>query len=97
CGVKGIAMQDAAIQESMGPIQDRTREHLTSTDRAIILARRRLVQAARAVAEGKAPDGVQPAARLLRSAWVILREGVAFYDGAADSLTVKDGVEHASV
>ena len=25
-GVKGIAMQDAAIQESCGPVQDRSKE-----------------------------------------------------------------------
>src|SRR5246127_2490872 len=41
-GVKGIAMQDAAVQESMGPIQDRTKENLVSTDNAIIMARHRL-------------------------------------------------------
>src|SRR5436305_415271 len=28
CGVAGIAMQDAAIQESMGPVQDRSKENL---------------------------------------------------------------------
>jgi hypothetical protein len=25
CGVRGIAMQDAAVQESVGPIQDRSK------------------------------------------------------------------------
>src|SRR6266704_1459759 len=34
-GVEGIAMQDASLQESMGPIQDRTREHLCMTDKGI--------------------------------------------------------------
>ena len=29
-GVAGIAMQDASLQESMGPIMDRSREHLLS-------------------------------------------------------------------
>jgi hypothetical protein len=40
CGVKGIAMQDAAIQESTGPIQDRSKENLVSTDNGVIMARR---------------------------------------------------------
>src|SRR5438309_742781 len=39
-GVEGFAMQDASVQESMGPIQDRTRENLVPTDQGIIVARR---------------------------------------------------------
>ncbi len=31
-GVKGIAMQDASLQESMGPIVDRTKERLVAAD-----------------------------------------------------------------
>ena len=54
CGVKGIAMQDAAIQESMGPIQDRSKENLTSTDNGVIMARIRLRKAALAAQQGKA-------------------------------------------
>src|SRR5258706_4530761 len=90
-GVKGIAMQDAAIQESMGRVQDRTREHLTSTDRAVILARRRLMQAARAVAEGREPDGIEPTSQRVRSASLVLPEQQPFYDAAADALIVKEG------
>ena len=47
-GVEGIAMQDASLQESMGPICDRTKENLVSTDNGIIMARHRLMKAARA-------------------------------------------------
>ena len=42
----GFAAQDASLQESMGPIQDRTRETLTSTDLGIVQARRKLMAAA---------------------------------------------------
>jgi LigXa C-terminal domain like len=59
CGVAGIAMQDAAIQESMGPIQDRSKENLVSTDNGVIMARIRLRKAAQGGAE---PDGIDPAA-----------------------------------
>ena len=41
-GIVGVSEQDAAIQDSMGPIQDRTREHLGPTD----VADRRVPQAA---------------------------------------------------
>src|SRR5258708_2052982 len=44
-GVKGLAMQDASIQESIGPIADRTKEKLQSTDKAITMARQRLIKA----------------------------------------------------
>lgn len=40
-------IQDAAMQESMGPICDRTREHLGASDAAIVQMRRKLLNAAR--------------------------------------------------
>src|SRR5262249_27597472 len=61
-GVAGFAMQDASLQESMGPICDRTKENLVSTDNGIIMARHRLMRAAKALAEkGITPPGVDPA------------------------------------
>lgn len=56
-------IQDAAMQESMGPVCDRTREHLGASDAAIVNMRRRLMNAARELArDGKVPPGVrQPA------------------------------------
>ena len=41
-GVTGIAMQDASLQESMGPIADRTKEMLVSADCGIIKASQKL-------------------------------------------------------
>ena len=46
-GIDGINTQDRAIQESMGAIVDRSREHLGPADRAIIQARRLLLEAVR--------------------------------------------------
>ena len=54
-------MQDAAVQESMGPIQDRTKENLVSTDNAIIMARHRLLRAAHDLQKGIEPPGLAPA------------------------------------
>src|ERR1700704_5524793 len=59
-GVLGVGGQDAAIQESMGTIQDRAREHLVSSDNGIVKTRRLLMDAASAVARGDAPPGVAP-------------------------------------
>jgi phenylpropionate dioxygenase-like ring-hydroxylating dioxygenase large terminal subunit len=83
-GVEGIAMQDASLQESMGPIQDRTREHLVSTDNAIIMARRRLLRAAQQLAAGKAPPGLEPAAQRVRSVALVLPRDQKFQDAARD-------------
>jgi phthalate 4,5-dioxygenase oxygenase subunit len=44
-GVSGVLQQDMAVQESMGPLVDRTREHLGTSDVAIIRMRRRLLDA----------------------------------------------------
>jgi phenylpropionate dioxygenase-like ring-hydroxylating dioxygenase large terminal subunit len=67
-GIDGINVQDRAVQESMGPIVDRTREHLGPADRAVIQARRLLLQATRTVEGGGVPPGVAPTYYALRPA-----------------------------
>jgi hypothetical protein len=57
-GIEGVNNQDLAVQESMGPIVDRSKEHLSVTDRAVVAARRLLLQAAKTVAEGGDPPGL---------------------------------------
>ena len=97
-GIEGIAMQDASLQESMGRIQNRSREHLTSTDRGIVMARRRLLQAARDLAERNvAPPGVAGAAQQVRSAAVLLPRQAAFAEAARDALHALPGTRHSSV
>jgi phthalate 4,5-dioxygenase oxygenase subunit len=97
-GVEGIAMQDASLQESMGPVQDRTRENLTSTDNGIIMARQRLMRAARALAEkGTPPPGTDPSTQRIRSVAMVLPADQPFKDAAADALRAQAGKAHASV
>ena len=55
-GLYGTTMQDIAVQESMGPIQDRTIEHLGMTDKAIVHMRRMLLATARQIRDGKEPE-----------------------------------------
>ena len=54
-GIWGVNDQDRAIQESMGPIYDRRKEHLGTSDQAIITARRRLINLARDLQQGIEP------------------------------------------
>jgi phenylpropionate dioxygenase-like ring-hydroxylating dioxygenase large terminal subunit len=97
-GVDGIAMQDASLQESMGPIVDRTKENLVSTDNGIIMARHRLLRAAKALVEkGTTPPGVDPEHQKVRSAAVRLPRDQPYKDAAGEHLRVRAGVAHASV
>jgi len=96
-GVAGLAIQDASVQESMGPIADRTRENLVATDNAIIMARQRLRKAALAVAEGKRAPGLDAEAQSVRSASFVLPVDAKFKDVALDAVKVRKGEQHVAV
>jgi len=89
-GVYGIATQDTSLQESMGPIQDRSdeKEILLPTDRAIVMARRMLHEAA--VANSLTPDADPPAVssdrQYVRAAGVLLPRGQKPQAWAAEHL-----------
>jgi hypothetical protein len=51
-------VQDLCVTEGMGPIQDRTAEHLTSMDRSVVLARKVLLTAIKDLQEGREPANV---------------------------------------
>ena len=95
-GIKGIGMQDASLQESMGPIQDRTKENLVSTDNAIIMARNRLLKAARNLEKGIEPPGLSQESHLVRSASVQLPVDASFKEAAAENLKAEIGKSHVS-
>jgi hypothetical protein len=52
-GIVGIQVQDSAIAETMGPITDRTFEHLAASDETIARARRKLVRLVQAYDKDK--------------------------------------------
>jgi phthalate 4,5-dioxygenase len=60
-GIVGINTQDMAVQEGMEPIVDRSKEHLGTTDRAVIVTRGLLLEACSDVEAGKTPRGADPA------------------------------------
>lgn len=73
-GIEGVAVQDAAVTESMGPIYDRAHEHLGTSDAMIVQTRRRLMDAAKALRDhGTIPPGVdEPEVYAVRSGSVFL-------------------------
>jgi len=85
------------VQESMGPIQDRTKENLVSTDNAIIMARLRLRKAAQAVAKGERAPGLEQDAQSVRSASFIIPEAEGFAEKALDAAKVRQGQPHVAV
>jgi nitrite reductase/ring-hydroxylating ferredoxin subunit len=85
-GVDGIAMQDASLQESMGPVQDRTRENLCPTDRGIVMARRRLLQAAQANREGNPVPALRAEEQRVRSCAIELPRSQHFREHARHGL-----------
>ena len=72
-----INTHDQWAVESQGAIQDRTREHLASTDKAIAANRRLLLRAMAAVEEGRAP--------MLADGGAAALTGPATIDGMAPS------------
>ena len=98
CGVRGIAMQDASVQESMGPIQDRSQGEPG-------LDRQRHHHGAAPAAEGarkicrRAPrrPGSRRQAQRVRSATFVLPVDVPFAEAKRDDLTVREGVPHTSI
>lgn len=96
-GIAGIAIQDASLQESMGPIADRTVENLVSTDNAIIQARQRLLKAAQAVGNGGPAPGIEPEHQQMRSASFLLPVGGDFRSTVADAVQVREGEPHVAV
>lgn len=93
-GIGSIHLQDQAVTESMGPIYDRTQEHLATSDMMVIRTRKRLLDAAKALRDrGELPPGVDaPEAYMQRSGGVVLPQGANWI---AASKPLRDaGVEH---
>jgi phenylpropionate dioxygenase-like ring-hydroxylating dioxygenase large terminal subunit len=85
-GLKGFGIQDSAIQESMGPIADRTREYLLPGDAAIVKLRRLLLRTLDDHAAGKPLPGMDPASyRVTSSRWEVPK-GTDFVATIADRL-----------
>jgi len=81
--------EDAAVQSSMGPILDRTKEHLTSGDAAVAHARRLLLDAVRAAQGGALPPGsarTPGGVRMRNALEAVLDDGQRWEDVALDQI-----------
>jgi phthalate 4,5-dioxygenase oxygenase subunit len=85
-GIEGVNTQDHAIQESMGPIVDRSKEHLGTIDRAIIALRRLLLEAMTTVEQGGDPPGLSPAYYRIRSIERVLPESAQWWDALGEEI-----------
>lgn len=85
-GVEGFSIQDASLQESMGPIQDYSREFLVPTDMAIVRTRQALRRAIREVQEGRDPPGLDAPSQRVRAASVLLDRKISAKQWASSSL-----------
>lgn len=71
-GVMGFAAQDASLQESMGAIQNHSIEKLLPSDRAIVMARRMLLEATEGLEQGREPTATASRSQSVRAAGVLL-------------------------
>jgi phenylpropionate dioxygenase-like ring-hydroxylating dioxygenase large terminal subunit len=76
-GIADFRSQDAMATETAGPVYDRTREHLGSTDVALIRMHRQLLRAAKALAAGTGAElpALTGDFRSIRGAEKILADG----------------------
>ena len=89
-GVPGISPQDAAVQESMGAIADRTHEHLGSSDSAVIRVRRLWLNAVAKRAHGGTPLGIaSPESYRVRATEFVIDAEEDWTSAAADWVTAQ--------
>ena len=89
-GIRSNVAQDlAVVEDQQGPIADRSAELLTSSDKAIIALRKKLLASAKSLAEGVEPPEARNArAYRVRSGDFLLPRDVAVADGGRDILLV---------
>ena len=86
-GVFGFSAQDASLQESMGAIQNHAQERLLPTDKAIVMARRMLYDAALGLGRGIEPPALDATSQRVRAASVLLDRAINPADWAREHLT----------
>jgi phthalate 4,5-dioxygenase oxygenase subunit len=93
-GLPGTTIQDAAIQESMGTIAERTQEHLAESDVVFTRTRRKLIATARAFGAGGTARGVDdPGLYRMYSGNATLRTGTNGLEALADILFARVSLE----
>jgi phthalate 4,5-dioxygenase len=89
-GIVGINTQDFALQEGMGPIVDRSKEHHGTTDRAIIVTRQLLLEATYAVERGERPRGTDTTqCRTVRAVDLIVPKDAEWREALREEMLAK--------
>jgi phenylpropionate dioxygenase-like ring-hydroxylating dioxygenase large terminal subunit len=93
-GIPEFWAQDAAPQVSMGPIYDRTREHLGTSDLAIIAVRKSLLEAAKALRDQAAVprEITEPQSYAVRSDALLLQTGESWFAATTERRKALAGV-----
>jgi phenylpropionate dioxygenase-like ring-hydroxylating dioxygenase large terminal subunit len=87
-GIQGVNAQDRAVQEAMGPVVNRSKEHLGQTDRAVIMTRRMLLKAIDTVAAGDTPPGLGESYYSARAIEDVIPEEELGLDALADRMFI---------
>jgi hypothetical protein len=86
-------VQDSACQAGTGPVQDRTRENLCSSDAGIVVTRRRLLDTARAYREAGTlpPNVVDPGLSMVRAVSLRLKDTESWLDAGQEHMRARLG------
>jgi len=89
-GITGVGTQDAAVQEGMESVVDRSKEYLGTSDKAVIDMRKMMLAATRAVERGDDPPGLDPASyRGMRPYDMLIPADADWHDAMADGLKAR--------
>lgn len=91
-GIRSVVAQDLAVtQDQAGPVSDRSKEYLTSSDRAIIMLRRRILSRVRELQAGIEPPEVSvPEAYRVRPGDFKLPRDIGLEEGAKERLAADE-------
>lgn len=91
-GLGSVALEDRVMNETMGSISDRTREHLGSSDIMVIRTRRRMLRALQEYEEkGTLPPGLsEPESYRQKSGGVVLPADADWWTATADLRSGKE-------
>ena len=91
-GIKSVPAQDLAVIQNQGPgfIADRSREYLVSSDRAIILLRKRFLNAVKALQNGiEPPEAFDSDSYDVRPTALFLPRGVDVHEASDAQAAVR--------
>ncbi len=93
-GLRGLEQEDAVMSMSMGPIIDRTKEHLVAADRAVVRLRRRILENIRRVRDGGDAIGAMlPDLSRLVATDVDLPAGSRWQDAASGNIELESAAD----